>query len=320
MKLSKPLLFSTAIVTALLCPLVQAEDRQHNPDSFTWNPELSKEGPVLITVSLKNQTAAVYRNGIQIATSEVSTGFDGHETPTGVFHILNKDADHHSKTYGNASMPYSERLTWGGVALHAGAVPGYRSSHGCIHLPYDFSKKLFGITHRGTTVVITNNKPDVHVTNGHKVQLANGETSKFIWQPELAPSGPVSMIFSRKDKKLYLIRDGVTIGECPVKTSLFGNHTKGTAAFVFSGWKVNGKDGSRTSAWTQVSGHSAHHTETLDEWMKLDPNFQHILQGTLTPGTNLVVTSESVRKPTGKGFPLLQGHREEVEAKKDAKS
>ncbi|MFD2277369.1 L,D-transpeptidase family protein [Rubritalea spongiae] len=319
MNLSKPLFFGMALTTSMLCPVIEAEDRQYKADSFTWNPELSKNGPVLIAISLKSQTAAVYRNGIEIATSEVSTGFDGHETPTGVFHILNKDADHHSKTYGNAPMPYSERLTWGGVALHAGAVPGYRSSHGCIHLPYEFSKLLFGITHNGTTVVITDESPDIHVTHGHKVQLANGETSKFIWQPELAPSGPVSMIFSRKDKTLYLIRDGVTIGECPVKTSLFSKHAQGTAAFLFSGWKINTKDGTRSSTWTQVSGHSDHHTETLDEWMKLDPNFQHILQGLLTPGTNLVVTSESVNKPTGKGFPLLQGRKEEAEAVKDTK-
>ncbi|WP_018970542.1 L,D-transpeptidase family protein [Rubritalea marina] len=315
----KNLLFCSLII-GLLCssPALRAEDRQHNPDSFTWNPELSTHGPVLITVSLKNQIAAVYRNGIQIGSSEVSTGFDGHETPTGVFHILNKDADHHSKTYGNASMPYSERLTWGGVALHAGAVPGYRSSHGCIHLPYAFSKKLFGVTHRGTTVVVSNESPDVHVSNGHKVLLSNGEASKFIWQPELAPSGPVSLIFSRKDKKLYLVRNGVTIGECKVKTSLFGKHTKGTAAFIFSGWSAD-HDGGRHSMWTQVSGSREQHTEALDEWFKLDPNFQHILQGALTPGTNLVVTEGSVKKPTGKGFPLLQGAKEEAEAKSDAK-
>lgn len=315
MKLSKPLI--CLLAAAILCSFSQAEDRQHNPESFTWSPELSREGPVLITISLKSQTAAVYRNGIQIASSEVSTGFDGHETPTGVFHILNKDADHHSKTYGNASMPFSERLTWGGIALHAGAVPGYRSSHGCIHLPYDFSKKLFGITHKGTTVVITDENPDIHVSNGHKVQLKNGETSKFIWQPELAPSGPVSMIFSKKDKKLFLIRDGITIGECPVRTSLFSKHVSGTSAFVFSGWKIDSQEGTRSSAWTQVSGHADHHTETLDEWLKLDPNFQHILQGTLTPGTNLIITNESVKKPLGKGFPLLQGHKEEAQQKRE---
>ncbi|MFC4993318.1 L,D-transpeptidase family protein [Rubritalea tangerina] len=316
--MKKPLSLACAVL-GLMQPL-SAEDRQHNPDSFIWQPELSKDGPVLITVSLKTQTAAVYRNGIKIGSSEVSTGFKGHETPTGVFHILNKDADHRSRTYGNAPMPYSERLTWGGVALHAGALPGHPSSHGCIHLPYDFSKKLFGVTHKGTTVIVTNDAPDIHVSNGHKVQFADGSSSNFIWQPELSPSGPVSLLYSKADKKLYLIRNGITIGECPVSTKLFGNHVKGTTAFIFSGWKVDAKNNQTTSAWTQVSGHKAHHTETLDEWFKIDPRFQHLLQGMLTPGTNLVVTNDSIKKSTGKGFPILQGHKEEQQRKEDASS
>lgn len=294
---------------------LHAEDRQHNPDTFTWNPELSPDGSVLVTVSLKSQTAAVYRNGIRIGSSEVSTGFKGHETPTGVFHILNKDKNHHSKTYGNASMPYSERLTWDGVALHAGAVPGHPSSHGCIHLPYDFSKKLFGVTHNGTTVVVTDEEPDVHVSHGHKVQFQDGTTSKFTWQPELSPSGPTSMIFSKPDKKLYLIRSGITIGECPVKTSLFSKHVRGSSAFVFSGWKVDAKDKTTTSSWTQVSGKKAHHTDTLDEWFTLDQRFQYLLQGIITPGTNLVVTNDPVKKRTSKSFPLFQGQIEETESK-----
>lgn len=318
--------FSLRISAAFMCSallvtgLCYAEDRQHNPDSFVWQPELSKSGPVLVTISLKSQTAAVYRNGVKIGSTEVSTGFKGHETPTGVFHILNKDKNHHSKTYGNAPMPYSERLTWGGVALHAGAVPGHPSSHGCIHLPYDFSKKLFGVTHNGTTVVITNADSDVHVSDGHKLQFQNGETSKFIWQPELSPSGPVSMIYSKADKKLYLIRNGITIGESKTKASLFSKHVKGTSAFVFSGWQVNAKKHTNTSAWTQVSGNKSHHTETLDEWFSLDPRFQHLLEGVIVPGTNLVVTSDSVKKRTAKGFPLLQGTKEEQVRKEDAKS
>ena len=123
------------------------------------------------------------------------------------------------------------------------------------------------------------------------------------------------MLFSKPDKKLYLIRSGVTIGECPVKASLFSKHVKGTSAFLFSGWKVDAKHKTTTSAWTQVSGQKAHHTETLDEWFALDPRFQYLLQGILTPGTNLVVTSDPVKKRTSKNFPLFQGQAEEKESK-----
>ncbi|MFC7338953.1 L,D-transpeptidase family protein [Haloferula chungangensis] len=295
------------IAAALLLPAL-AEDRQRNPDSYTWNPELSKEGPVLVTVSLQKQVAAVYRNGVRIGSCEVSSGKPGHETPTGVFHILNKDANHHSKTYGNAPMPYSERLTWDGVALHAGGLPGFPSSHGCIHIPYEFSKQLFGITHTGTTVLVTNDSPDVHVSNEHSMAFQGGESSDFSWTPEASPSGPVSLIYSKPDQKLFVVRNGITIGEGKADSGWFSKRPKGTQAFVFSGWKSDG-----SSSWTQVGGVKKDHAKALDEWFKLDPRFQHLLMGLLQPGTNLVVTAESVTQQTSSkpGFRVLQGVKEE---------
>jgi hypothetical protein len=128
------------------------------PGDFTWNPEASPSGPVAIIVSIPEQRVYVYRNGIEIAVSTCSTGKPGHETPTGVFTILQKDKNHHSSTYNNAPMPNMNRLTWGGIALHAGNLPGYPASHGCVRLPMDFSAKLFGITHIGTPVIIANAK------------------------------------------------------------------------------------------------------------------------------------------------------------------
>lgn len=126
------------------------------PGEFTWNPDLSPSGPVAIIVSIPDQRVYVYRNGVEIAVSTCSTGKPGHETPTGVFTILQKDKDHHSSLYNDAPMPNMERLTWSGVALHAGNLPGYPASHGCVRLPMDFSAKLFGITHLGTPVIVAN--------------------------------------------------------------------------------------------------------------------------------------------------------------------
>ena len=109
----------------------------------------------MLIVSISEQLAYVYRNGIRIGVATCSTGAPGHRTPTGVFTILQKNADHYSNLYNNAPMPYMQRLTWRGIALQAGDLPGYPASHGCIRLPYEFAQRLFEITKLGTTVIIS---------------------------------------------------------------------------------------------------------------------------------------------------------------------
>jgi len=104
----------------------QAE--QLKPGEWVWAPKIARSGPVLVYVDLDRQLATVYRNGVRIGVSTISSGKPGLETPTGVFTILEKDKDHHSRTYDNASMPYMNRLTWKGVALHAGNLPGFPQS------------------------------------------------------------------------------------------------------------------------------------------------------------------------------------------------
>ena len=116
---------------------------------FVWAPELSAAGPALLVVNLETQRAVFFRNGVPIGATTVSSGKDGYETPTGVFTILQKNKEHYSKTYNNAPMPNMQRLTWRGIALHAGNLPGYPASHGCIRLPIKFSSLLFGATELG---------------------------------------------------------------------------------------------------------------------------------------------------------------------------
>ncbi len=111
-------------------------------------------GPLLIVVSIRRQKVRVFDVNGEIASSRVSTGRPGFDTPTGVFSILEKNVYHQSNIYSGASMPYQERVTWSGIALHAGVVPGFRASHGCVRLPYSFSRKLYGLTKLGTRVVI----------------------------------------------------------------------------------------------------------------------------------------------------------------------
>jgi lipoprotein-anchoring transpeptidase ErfK/SrfK len=112
-------------------------------------------GGVRVVISLPEQKAFVFRGGELFGTSPVSTGRRGHETPAGTFRIIQKKVDHHSNLYDNAPMPFMQRLTNSGIALHAGHLPGYPASHGCIRFPRSFAKKLYGITNFATTVTIT---------------------------------------------------------------------------------------------------------------------------------------------------------------------
>ena len=114
------------------------------------------EGPLQIMVSKDLQELKIYDGGVVVATSRVSTGKAGHSTPTGIFSILEKKRSHFSNIYDSAPMPFMQRLTWSGIALHASnSVPSYPASHGCVRLPNDFAKTLFSITRRGGHVLIT---------------------------------------------------------------------------------------------------------------------------------------------------------------------
>jgi hypothetical protein len=114
---------------------------------------------VVITVSLSSQKMHVLRDGVLWRSSPVSTGKKGKRTPTGVFAILQKKRYHRSNLYSNAPMPWMQRLTWSGIAIHAGRLPGYPASHGCIRLPAEFAAELFKITGATTTAVIVTDEP-----------------------------------------------------------------------------------------------------------------------------------------------------------------
>lgn len=124
-------------------------------DDWVWPDDGGAAGPLSVVISLADQRAYVYRGTRMIAVSSAATGRDGKETPIGVYPILQKQVKHTSSLYDAAPMPYMERLTWDGVALHGGSTPGYRNSHGCVHLPLAFAKKLYATTRIGTVVEVT---------------------------------------------------------------------------------------------------------------------------------------------------------------------
>ena len=125
------------------------------PGQFVWDADGAPQGPVQVVISLADQRALVYRGGQLIGASTISSGREGYESPIGRFQILEKRRIHRSNRYNSAPMPFMQRLNWYGVALHAGEIPGYPASHGCIRLPRKFAKKLYGLTSHATLVTVT---------------------------------------------------------------------------------------------------------------------------------------------------------------------
>src|ERR1700742_3174620 len=110
--------------------------------------------PIMAIVSLRSQRVTIYDTKGWILRAPVSSGQRGRETPAGIFSVIQKDADHHSNLYDDAFMPHMQRLTWSGIALHGGPLPGYPASHGCVRMPFDFAERLFDMTELGLRVIV----------------------------------------------------------------------------------------------------------------------------------------------------------------------
>jgi hypothetical protein len=268
------------------------------PGEYFWAPAIAPEGPVTIVVSLKAQRAYAYRNGVPIGVSTVSTGSEGHETPTGVFTILQKDIDHVSNLYEDAPMPFMQRLTWGGIALHAGNLPGYPASHGCIRFPRAFAQHLYGVTKLGMTVVITNDAAVPIVVAAPAILDAGGTDATFRWTPERSSKGPVSIVVSGRDRRMVVLRNGIEIGSSPI---VIDGTINATAAFTLRSVDINGQHWLRLplpgdaetgelSAADQAKG-------------RLPPGFRAALATVLVPGVTLLVTRETL-KSSGTGQAL----------------
>jgi lipoprotein-anchoring transpeptidase ErfK/SrfK len=133
------------------------------PGQSRWQPEAATAtGALSIVVSISLQRAYVFRGSTLIAVTTVSTGQPGYDTPIGRYRILEKQVTHHSSLYENAPMPFMQRLTVDGIALHAGVIArsGEPVSHGCIRLPAAFAQRLYGLTALGTTVIVTDATPE----------------------------------------------------------------------------------------------------------------------------------------------------------------
>lgn len=295
------------------------------PGQWVWGLIGGGHGPLVMLVGLAEQRAYLYRNGVLAAVSTVSTGKRGHETPTGVFTILQKDKDHRSSLYNSAPMPYQERLTWDGIALHAGGLPGFPESHGCVHLPTEFARRLFDITRLGMTVVITRGDPaaersagpaviaPVRADDGRPVDLlplAAEQSSR--WTPEAQPEGPLSLLLSTRDRRLVVLRNGLEIGRAAVSLHL-PEPVTGTHAFVRCDGDVDGSfaaypDG-RAPAWLAIGlpGHENDAGRRVSrediDGVAIPPLFAAQVVPLLDPGTVLVVTDAALA-PHTTGVPV----------------
>ncbi|MEG3083009.1 L,D-transpeptidase [Sphingomonas sp. PB2P12] len=291
-------------VMAQTAPVVAADGRieQLKPGDYLWAPEIAPAGPVTIIVSLKTQKAYAYRNGVAIGVSTVSTGTESHATPTGVFTVLQKDADHVSNLYKDAAMPFMQRLTWGGIAMHAGNLPGYPASHGCIRMPLAFAKLLFGLTKTGITVVITQDAlVPVVVAAPSLLKAGRGQpapTDAFVWQPALSPTGPLSIVVSGRDKRVVVLRNGVEIGSSPIALEGPVDHT---SAFTLQSIDAQGEHWLRLP----LPGETRRGELSAEDRAKgrLPEGFRRALATVLTPGATLLVTRETLAS-AGTGQPV----------------
>jgi len=289
------------------------------PGEYWWNPKLSPNGPVVVLVSLPLQTMNVYRNGFLVGRSSISSGSKGHDTPTGVFTILEKKQTHRSKKYDDAPMPNMQRLTWSGIAMHSGNLPGYPASHGCVRMPYDFSTLLFSITGNGGTVVIGDNKStQPHFASNPGVLLAPKDFTpemlkplakgEYQWEPERSMSGPITMLVSAADRTVYVYRNGEPIGRAAIEVKgRLGGHvftmlegvTASESAFV---------PGSPGRIWMNVESDAATHSNdfaSLSKRVRISPEFAGKVYDALKPGATIIVTDNPAVRKASRDFTIL---------------
>ena len=149
------MLAAMAALTALTADAAARQARPAPPTEATAPRDAGE--PIMAIVSIKTQQVTFYDADGWILRAPVSTGITGRETPAGVFAVLEKDKDHHSSLYDDAWMPNMQRITWNGIALHGGPLPGYAASHGCVRMPFGFAEKLFDKTRIGMRVIISPN-------------------------------------------------------------------------------------------------------------------------------------------------------------------
>src|SRR6478609_1922357 len=185
-------LAAMAALAALTADAAAREPRRAQPKEATAPREAGE--PIMAIVSIKTQQVTFYDAEGWILRAPVSTGVKERETPAGVFAVVEKDRDHHSSMYDDAWMPHMQRITWNGIALHGGPLPGYAASHGCVRMPFGFAEKLFNKTRIGMRVIISPNDaapvdfmhPSLFVPSKEAIAAAPARADKLSAEAEVA--------------------------------------------------------------------------------------------------------------------------------------
>jgi hypothetical protein len=301
---------SAAAIAASGAPTSSAFDtpvQDLKPGQWIWDASIAPQGPIMMVVDLKSQRAFAYRNGVRIGASTISSGKPGKKTPTGVFQILQKNKDHKSNLYNSAPMPYMQRLTWDGIALHAGNLPGYPASHGCVRLPYEFARLLFETTTMGMTVVVTDEavvpesvagtaflaplNPKGQPADPSSRLLTENEVSR--WEPEKSPTGPVTIVVSTNSKRIIVYRNGEEIGRSRIVVPK--GFDIGTRAAQYAGRDA---DGNVNWIYLGIPGYEEVKGQNVDrnalDLVKIPPRFLGQMREVIGEGTTILATDAGI--------------------------
>ena len=265
---------------------------------------------MVAVVNLYTQHAQIYRNGIAIGYTSVSTGKRGYGTPTGRFQVLEKRRFHRSSTYGNAPMPWMVRLTWSGIAFHSGALPGFPASHGCIRLPASFAPQLFGALSLGDTVAVLNQPADAFTTlapidplgrpllqpemlaatawwreaaaSAAPVSASPVSASLLTGAPASLAAPPLALLASLPQQRLFVLEAGQVAAAAPLPPGARQQALPLAAAPLSwqppGHWQAPGQSGNAADAtlWQTV--------------LPSDAAFSQRLRARITPGSTLVLS------------------------------
>ena len=277
-----------------------------------------------VIVSLSDQLAFVYRNGIRIGVTTISSGRSGFETPTGVFTVFQKEKLHLSKKYNNAPMPDSQ-FFFGGAALHAGGLPGYPSSHGCVHLPTQFASLLFEITHNGTPVIVTNERSGIGSLShaglvlSEKDQIQIEKLTGHVSGKKLPvdrsgkQDASFSILVSGADQALYGMKNGEIIVQSPIGIES-PNRPLGSHVYILQGFDSDRK----TFDWLAVGMGTGHEDNVRQQRelaatsrLTIPPEAYQVISENLHPGSAFMVTDLPAHPDTrtGTDFVIMRDRR-----------
>ena len=307
-----PAILTLAPMAALMALTADAVARQARPAPPTEATAPRDAGePIMAIVSIKSQQVTLYDADGWILRAPVSSGTKGRETPSGVFSVVQKDKDHHSNLYDDAWMPNMLRITWSGIALHGGPLPGYPASHGCVRLPKAFAEKLYDVTQSGTPVIIADaaSQPssvyDPGLLLGAEAKDELGKASKKKKKPTFSKSDAVtSILVSSADKSIYVIQNGDIVAEGKAEIADPGKKL-GSNVFIL---EKGDEDGFTWQATGYSSGKTAAKPSALVvERVKPPADVQTAIDERMKPGMVFITTDQPATPETrsGKDFTVM---------------